>query len=77
MLAVCSFCGSFIVFICPSLWCYGLDVDLVVLVSELFYLLYNYFLLLEHLWDSRYLFRTIKISSSHLGLIIAQIREVI
>ena len=31
---VCSFCGYFIVFVCLSLRCWGLDVDLIVSVLE-------------------------------------------
>ena len=43
MLAVCSFCGYIIVFVCLSIWRQGLDVDLIVHVSvpEFSYLLYN------------------------------------
>ena len=34
MLAICSFCSCLIVFICLSLWCWGLDEALIVSVSE-------------------------------------------
>ena len=40
LLAICSFCGCLIIFVCLSLWCWGLDVDLVVSVPECIYLLY-------------------------------------
>ena len=36
MLAICYFCGCLFVFICLSLWCWGLDVDLTVSVPSLF-----------------------------------------
>ena len=32
LLASCSFCGCLIVFVCLSLWCWGIEVDLVVSV---------------------------------------------
>ena len=38
LLAICLFCGCFIVFVCLSLWCWGLNVDLTVSVSEFSYL---------------------------------------
>ena len=38
MLAVCSFYGCFIVFVCLSLWCWGLGVDLIVSVPDFSYL---------------------------------------
>ena len=38
LLAVCLFCGCFIVFVCLSLWCWGLDVDLIVSVPDFSYL---------------------------------------
>ena len=37
LLVVCSFCGCFIVFVCFSLWSWGLDVDLILLVPEFSY----------------------------------------
>ena len=40
--AVCSFCGFFIVFVRLSLWCPGLDVDLIVSVPEFSYLLHEH-----------------------------------
>ena len=36
LLAICSFCGCFIVFVCLSFLCVGLDVKLIVPVAELF-----------------------------------------
>ena len=37
LLAICSFCGCLIVFVCLYLWCWGLDVDLTVSVPEFTY----------------------------------------
>ena len=37
LLAVCSFCGCLIVFVCLYLWCWGLDMDLTVSVPEFTY----------------------------------------
>ena len=50
LLAVCLFCGWFIVFVCLSLWCWRLDVDLIVSVPEFSYLLWlnSVFLLRWH-----------------------------
>ena len=39
MLDICSFCGCFIVFVCLYLWCWEVDVDLIVSVPEFIYLL--------------------------------------
>ena len=39
LLAICLFCGYFIVFVCLSLWCWELDVDLILSVPEFSYLL--------------------------------------
>ena len=38
LLAICSFCGCFIVFVCFSFLCWGLDVELIISVSEFSYL---------------------------------------
>ena len=37
LLAICSFCGCLIVFVCLYLWCWELDVDLTVPISEFTY----------------------------------------
>ena len=34
LLAVCSFCDYFIVFLCLSGWCWGLEVNLIVPIPE-------------------------------------------
>ena len=34
LLAICLFCGCFIVIVCLSRWCWGLNMDLIVSVSE-------------------------------------------
>ena len=38
LLVICSFCGCFIVFVCLSPRCWGLDVDLIESVPEFSYL---------------------------------------
>ena len=43
LLAVCSFCGCLIVFVCLSAWILGLGVDLIELDPESIYLLYIWF----------------------------------
>ena len=40
LFVICLFYGCFVVFVCHSLWCWGLGVDLIVSVSELSCLLY-------------------------------------
>ena len=34
LLAICLFCGCFIVIVCLSLWCWELDVEQILLVPE-------------------------------------------
>ena len=43
LLAICSFCCCFLVFVCLSLWCWGLDLDLIVSVIEFPYVLFVHF----------------------------------
>ena len=38
LLAICSFCGCLIVFVCFSLRCWGLDIDLIVSVHKFIFL---------------------------------------
>ena len=39
LLAICSFCGCLIVFVCLYVWCWGVDVDLIVSVPEFTFIL--------------------------------------
>ena len=66
LLAICSFCGCFIVFIWLSLWCWGLDADLI--ISFLIYFSQNFihiyfcvYVLLFHRYVFKYSLRLVLI----------------
>ena len=42
-LAICTYFDCFNLYVCLSLWCWGLEVDLIVSVSEFSYLLCHYY----------------------------------
>ena len=57
-LPLCSLCGGLIVFVCVSLWCWGLEVDLSLSVPEFTYLPYSVWEAVIHSCPSDKIFKT-------------------